>query len=659
MKPVVSYLLSLLLQCWMQSKEAKCEEESVSGIDSDACTLYIAPSTLSITGDSNAGQRHSLGIFTAIERQAGDTLVASDDVCFPFIDTYWHHPVEYTNPYLESFRHGRDLGMWTESITGTVDAFCPGLNCHVQCQVGLVNVFQPLPSRSTTYNDGKGDDNQADPATAGSRTPYGVQPSIVVRKIPAGGELFKFNGDEWLTSPSRFVGNKDSSQDSHHLSAQTLLQQFAQVVYDQSLGTEDMQSMIAEIQNHPETPRALSDLPDSLRNCLTTTERGANKQARHTRSLSWLEENGRCVDNITSGPSTIPGAGKGAFARHKLHAGQVVTSSPLHHYAQLDFPVMEIYNITKGKLVTPSDKEEEEEDDEDEDALKSRYERQLDQRVNDQIALNYCFGHAETSLLLCPYGPGVNFINHGPEPNLMIRWANDFAGHDENVVESTSLEDLDGMQPTLSFDYVAQRDIEEGEELFLSYGSDWQEAFSDYLDAWNEGHTNKRDRYYASSNQWNEMFSSAPIRTNDEQAIDPYPDHIQIRCHYDIATGFSPSNYHWKSGDYGFPCTISDRFVEEGTFLYTVDVQVWPEPGYDNKRPQPSTVRRILRTDIPRHALRFFDEPGTSNLNLSGTFRHWIALPDSMLPFQWRNLSEEDDEEVNEEEEEDGEEDED
>jgi hypothetical protein len=46
------------------------------------CNLYIAESTI-----PNAG----LGIFTAIERQKGDT-VGEGDVCIPLIDLEWHHP---------------------------------------------------------------------------------------------------------------------------------------------------------------------------------------------------------------------------------------------------------------------------------------------------------------------------------------------------------------------------------------------------------------------------------------------------------------------------------------------------------------------------------------------------------------------------------------
>ena len=130
-----------------------------------------------------------------------------------------------------------------------------------------------------------------------------------------------------------------------------------------------------------------------------------------------------------------------------------------------------------------------------------------------------------------------------------------------------------------------------------------------------------------------------------EQSADPYPEHIEVRCHVDIVSGLSGNNFAWNIIDYGLPCSIEDRFIEDSEMLYTVDVELWPEPGHDNKRPPVEQVHRVVRTDIPRHALRFFDVPGTSDLHLSKTFRHWIGLPDEMLPEQWRVLKPEEEEE--------------
>eukprot|EP00957_Ditylum_brightwellii_P112762 8596150-Ditylum_brightwellii.AAC.1 len=41
-----------------------------------------------------------------------------------------------------------------------------------------------------------------------------------------------------------------------------------------------------------------------------------------------------------------------------------------------------------------------------------------------QLLLNYCFSHPRSSMLLLPYSPVVNYINHnGKEPNAFIRWS--------------------------------------------------------------------------------------------------------------------------------------------------------------------------------------------------------------------------------------------
>lgn len=41
-----------------------------------------------------------------------------------------------------------------------------------------------------------------------------------------------------------------------------------------------------------------------------------------------------------------------------------------------------------------------------------------------QLILNYCFGHEQSTLLLCPYGLFTSFINHSSEnPNARIQWS--------------------------------------------------------------------------------------------------------------------------------------------------------------------------------------------------------------------------------------------
>eukprot|EP00957_Ditylum_brightwellii_P009679 729363-Ditylum_brightwellii.AAC.1 len=100
------------------------------------------------------------------------------------------------------------------------------------------------------------------------------------------------------------------------------------------------------------------------------------------RSKEWLEENGQCLDNIRPGSSTIKQAGRGAFATRTLKQGAVISPAPLLH-------------IHRDNAIFSYSQDSDDDDDE---------------RV--QLFLNYCFGHRDSSLLLYPYAPAVNFINH-------------------------------------------------------------------------------------------------------------------------------------------------------------------------------------------------------------------------------------------------------
>jgi len=593
--------------------------------DDDACGLYVAKSTLPDAG---------LGIFTATERRSGQTLESTADTCVPFIDMYWHQPEHLQSPYRDDYYwNGRALGMTTESKTGTVEAFCPGMVSLLNCHAGLVNVIKPGATHEEENNLKE---------YPGTQSPYGVHATKIARPIPVGGELFSYYNDEWLMGQVR---------SSDYDAVVSLLHQISRVVYDDTVPYKYVSENVTVIIKARNT--VVEKLPPTLQSCLTATilatDDTETSYRNNTRDLSWLQEHGRCIDHIVRGRSTIPHGGIGAFAKHNLQKGQIITTSPLHHFA--DHNIMNVYNITKHAKKFPvlQTTEEEEEEREDEGF---HYQRHVDKVINHQLAVNYCFGNDQTMLLLCPYGVGVNYINHSPNCNVKIRWAEGFDGHDSEVVRTATLEDLEDIRsPILAFDYVATRDIQVGEELFIDYGTGWHQAWLQHQ----EDSAVKRSEQYASAHQWNKKFATVPIRTDDEQVLDPYPEHIQVRCHYNtVSAGPSaPSDiFEWRIDYYGYPCTIVDRFIENGMLLYTVDVEMWPEPGYNNVLPPLTQVKRVLRTDIPREALRFFDVPGTSDLNMVATFRHFIELPDDMLPEQWKYTDDDEEEEAGEEEEE-------
>ena len=103
--------------------------------------------------------------------------------------------------------------------------------------------------------------------------------------------------------------------------------------------------------------------------------------------MEWLHNHGRCMDNLQAGPSGIPQAGRGAVARRNLVQGEVVAPLPLIHVNRTM-----LYMYDRG--------------------LESA---DHDHPIHKQLLLNYCIGHRDTFLLLCPYGVGTGLVNHSQE----------------------------------------------------------------------------------------------------------------------------------------------------------------------------------------------------------------------------------------------------
>jgi hypothetical protein len=104
------------------------------------------------------------------------------------------------------------------------------------------------------------------------------------------------------------------------------------------------------------------------------------------RSTEWLIENGRCVDNIVPGRSTLPFAGRGAIAQRFIAGGEVVVPVPLIQIMDRDALIIwkEVQNENGDWDEVP---------------------------VGEQLLLNYCYGHELSSLLLCPITNSI-LINH-------------------------------------------------------------------------------------------------------------------------------------------------------------------------------------------------------------------------------------------------------
>lgn len=170
----------------------------------------------------------------------------------------------------------------------------------------------------------------------------------------------------------------------------------------------------------------------------------AEEMLTEPRTVEWIRENGMCVENLIPGKSTLPQAGQGGFAQHFIKKGEQVVPAPL-------------LQIADRKVLTTFDEE--------------------GQPTGTQVLLNYCFGHKDTSMLVCPDTNAI-LINHcsdrtkecGPDgPNAMFRWADwdpDTPAWLNMTIDDIAKEEGRG----LSLDIVALRDIKPGDEVFMDYG---------------------------------------------------------------------------------------------------------------------------------------------------------------------------------------------
>jgi hypothetical protein len=222
------------------------------------------------------------------------------------------------------------------------------------------------------------------------------------------------------------------------LDAQYLLYQFFYIVGDR----ENAYNLMLDIRNIWPS-RLLNALPGTFDDAQTAAlgEIADVFQPNATREIPWLQQNGRCMDHIVPGTSTLENSGHGAFVKRFLPKGTVISGSPLIHMFE---DVLETYDLVYSNDTATR--------------------RRPWTKNGHQVLLNYCFGYHESTLLLCPYGSGktaitqvavaalafsltnlyvgVNYINHNASlANVRIQWApNGTIGHNSSWLSLTPKE---------------------------------------------------------------------------------------------------------------------------------------------------------------------------------------------------------------------------
>ncbi|KAL3907151.1 MAG: hypothetical protein SGILL_008986, partial [Bacillariaceae sp.] len=389
------------------------------------------------------------------------------------------------------------------------------------------------------------------------------------------------------------------------------------------LSDELLEGMWKFMVDFPQSSRSLSVLPkewnrDNLKKAARKEEQRELQQEqikspssehwekRGKVSVEFLQQEGKCQDHIRPDISTIPNAGRGAFATRDLPKGTVVGYAPLVHVAIRgeDIFTVDYDGVQHGSK----------------DVQTKNYSRP-------DLVLNYSFGHRNSTLLLTPYGAMVNYINHksandGAGPNVRLQWpTRELIAHKPEWLEK----DIYFLRDTidkigLSFDYVALRDIKEGEEVLIDYGDEWVEAWENHVKTWVP--PKDADGYTHTT-----KYQLERLKTPEEQKNDPYPWNLNPLCidSFD-KTGGGRYEYVKSKTKKWLPCRVLERVESPGgSYLYTAEVD---HP--DGK---------VVVHGFPWHGtgIDLYDKAYSPMWHMEQAFRHKMYIPDDMFPENWMN----------------------
>eukprot|EP00980_Cylindrotheca_fusiformis_P010646 scaffold2366_cov115-Cylindrotheca_fusiformis.AAC.20 len=506
-----------------------------------------------------------------------------------------------------------------------------GMGAAINCMLPLVNVEDYGTHDELYFTDNIGLDNagvSSQSPGVGAFTPFHNRTFEAMRDIPAGQELFVSYGETYFASrPKYYMVPLSEDYDV----ADSIIQKFQNLTQRLPHVSSTFVDDLWQITRDPDIwqSRPFYALPSNYTKATNSLNNGGTAMLHYNesiRSLDWLEENGECADNIYAHVSTIPHAGRGAFARRFIGKGEVVSPAPLIHLPNRN--VMKMYDGMVAK----------DPDEGSEDVLL----RDTTKEYHEQLLLNYCFGHRDSTLLLCPYGLLSSLINHSHEaPNTKIVWSQkrSLISHPEWMNQTVD-EWGEKASTGLSFDFVALRDIKETEEILIDYGVEWENAWKQHVREFRI----EREHYIPAF----ELNSIADLRVYTVNEYDYVSDGVLVFCRrvhilmagIDIEEADDWEGY--RSDPYPrlgiYPCRVLERNHDDS---YTVELTPQADTSSPSEEDGEERGVSYVLFDVPRDIFYFRDEPMERDHHQSWAFRHDMRIPDEMFPDIWRNLQKE------------------
>jgi hypothetical protein len=611
--------------------------------ENDGCPMWLAPSY--ITETSADFPKYGLFAGQAYEQ---DSILPLSELAIPLIDFF--------GDFNRAKPHGSDVleflenYLWTQEKIGSMwegsisaPGIIPGIGVLANYHSTYSNadfLQASILLRETTEDDEFKKPGEAN-LIRGSVTPYFNATLKATQHIPAGMEIFADFGDVW---DGNFTEN--IYQDKIHR-------------YDYNIADEIVNKMVDLYEKHPDLSLDMKEdimdfmlqkvlttvagpnaktinalIPDNPRKLKKVQEAGGTFMYRYRdmiRTNEWLEENGFCLDTIRQGVSTIPNAGRGAFAARDIKKGETITITPMVHIADKDLLTMYPIEFVENEK---------------NDTIEEKYD-ESGGPLGKQILLNYAFGHPESSMVFVPTGPQVTLINNGAKyANAHVKWAeSDDPIENPSGYLDLSVDDMAQVKESvLMMKVVAARDIGVGEEITINYGNSWQKAWDSYEKEWKL--TKEGRPHPLKAEDLRIMYKNKPLETPETIDENSYPEDVLTFCF--LFTTERPDGEQMTNQEFG---TEINQFIGP-TKYEAYDSKILYMVGVLDRKKAPGffynyTVRASLGenenefadvVDVPHSACTFFDSHYSSDIHLEDAFRHPIGMPESLIPVSWRNL---------------------
>jgi len=592
------------------------EDGSGSNPGPEQCHLYMAPSTLGVA---------NMGMYTGVDLKDQE-VVNFPEIVVPLLFREWgqHTPGFDDGSLWERYiweGSVTDLETYEETDTEVSKAgFIPGIGCTINAVMDMNNIDS---THGSTY-DTAGLHRSKDPGS-GAFTPYHSSITNAAEDVPAGAELFAGYGAEWIPEIPGAQITLDKQLDIADDFLNDEYIPFVQEHADEM--SDDMKQALWEFasKDFPVYSQAMTNLPrhpwSEVEDVIKTKlEQGDDDEEvsitrhfirkQHMRTLEWLRThpNSYCQDHIRPDISTIPQAGRGAFANRDLPEGTVVGYAPLIHIGKDGRKVL---HIQYDNVYQPG------------------------KRHQHDLVINYSFFHKNSTMILTPYGGMVNYINHaaGEKANVKVRFPNkELVAHKPEWLNNDPEFFHNAFEKIgLSFEYVALRDIKEGEEVFMDYGPEWEAAWEEHVQNW-KPLAGSED--YLHSTQIDEPF----LRTQAEQTANPYPSTVQTMCLASYTTDEETGDYVFtpmlRETTYRWYCDVIERHgSEEEGYTYDVDLRI-----DEGEQPASEADQEWVHVkNFAPDSVFLMDRVFSNDWHLPGAFRQPIAIPDDVMPPAWEN----------------------